>query len=170
MLLYFSLSLYNLCLVLCHQFRQNCFLFCVLGGLFLVFAFSVYLKSISFFFLCFIIWVPFQTSWSWQDLICRMATSVKEQSTKPVIPLQSPPCEWVLLCVITGLLYYRILWFLSEKKLIILLLGCNKVWTCHEAQRSFSSTEETMTKKNLQKWNIMAFQSLIYRVQVKYQK
>ncbi|XP_063112005.1 rho guanine nucleotide exchange factor 12 isoform X3 [Cavia porcellus] len=29
----------------------------------------------------------------WQDLICRMATSVKEQSTKPVIPLQSPPCE-----------------------------------------------------------------------------
>ncbi|KAM6172624.1 rho guanine nucleotide exchange factor 12 [Erethizon dorsatum] len=29
----------------------------------------------------------------WQDLICRMATSVKEQSTKPIIPLQSPPCE-----------------------------------------------------------------------------
>ncbi|XP_023576854.1 rho guanine nucleotide exchange factor 12 [Octodon degus] len=29
----------------------------------------------------------------WQDLICRMAASVKEQSTKPVIPLQSPPCE-----------------------------------------------------------------------------
>uniref|UniRef100_A0A8C6A9W2 Rho guanine nucleotide exchange factor 12 n=1 Tax=Marmota marmota marmota TaxID=9994 RepID=A0A8C6A9W2_MARMA len=28
----------------------------------------------------------------WQDLICRMAASVKEQSTKP-IPLQSPACE-----------------------------------------------------------------------------
>ncbi|XP_057622434.1 rho guanine nucleotide exchange factor 12 isoform X1 [Chionomys nivalis] len=29
----------------------------------------------------------------WQDLICRMAASVKEQSTKPIPLPQSPPCE-----------------------------------------------------------------------------
>ncbi|XP_054448434.1 rho guanine nucleotide exchange factor 12 isoform X3 [Pteronotus mesoamericanus] len=29
----------------------------------------------------------------WQDLICQMATSVKEQSTKPIPLPQSPPCE-----------------------------------------------------------------------------
>ncbi|XP_062053194.1 rho guanine nucleotide exchange factor 12 isoform X5 [Lepus europaeus] len=29
----------------------------------------------------------------WQDLICRMAASVKEQSTKPIPLSESPPCE-----------------------------------------------------------------------------
>nr|KAF6436915.1 Rho guanine nucleotide exchange factor 12 [Molossus molossus] len=29
----------------------------------------------------------------WQDLICRMAAAVKEQSTKPIALPQSPPCE-----------------------------------------------------------------------------
>lgn len=29
----------------------------------------------------------------WQDLICRMAASVKEQSTKPIPLPQPPPCE-----------------------------------------------------------------------------
>lgn len=52
----------------------------------------VYLQGVSAFLPCS---GSLSHPWSWQDLICRMAASVKEQSTKPIPLPQPPPCEWV---------------------------------------------------------------------------
>lgn len=83
-----------------------CFYFCFLS------IFKRHLFFLSLLYLGFF----FHTSCSWQDLICRMAASVKEQSTKPIPLPESPPCEWVCLCFGVG----PTLWLWSEKERIIL--------------------------------------------------
>lgn len=66
----------------------------------------------------------FHTPWSWQDLICRMAASVKEQSTKPIPLPQPPPCEWVPLC--------------SCREDVSSSLECHDIWASSKAPGLFS--------------------------------